>query len=98
LYNILEEHLQVSLQMLEMGNCSSLLFPKLTRVVQQCSDLVIVLTREDAEVLVHALQTVTEQFGLYEWGHCHHGKLHHSEMSGSWDAPDYPTCPHTPLQ
>jgi hypothetical protein len=36
---------------------------------------------------------MTEQFQLYEWGHCL-GKLHHcSELtSGSWDAPDYPTC------
>jgi hypothetical protein len=53
----------------------------------------------DVEVQLHALKTMTEQFQLCEWGHCHLGKLHScSEMSGSWDAPDYPTCPSTPLQ
>jgi hypothetical protein len=33
-------------------------------------------------------------------GHYRLGKLHRcSEItSGSWDAPDYPTCPRTPLQ
>jgi hypothetical protein len=38
---------------------------------------VTVLAREDAEVHLHALQTMTEQFHLCEWGHCHLGKLHH---------------------
>jgi hypothetical protein len=56
------------------------------------------LAREDAEVHLHALRTMTEQFQLCEWEHCHIGKLHRSEMSGSWDAPDYPTCPRTTLQ
>jgi hypothetical protein len=42
-------------------------------LVQWCSDLVIVLAREDAEVNRHALQTMTEQFQLCEgdtvfWG------------------------------
>jgi hypothetical protein len=34
-----------------------------------------------------------EQFQLCEWGHCQLRKVyHHLEiMSGSWDAPDYPT-------
>jgi hypothetical protein len=43
---------------------------------------------------------MTEQFQLCEWGHCHLGKLHlFSEITyESWDAPDYPTCPRTPLQ
>jgi hypothetical protein len=61
---------------------------------------VIVLAREDAEVHLHALQTMTEQFQLCEWGHCRLGKLHRfSEMtSGLWDAPDYPTFPHITLQ
>jgi hypothetical protein len=64
-------------------------------VVQFCSNLVIVLAREDVEVTLHAYQTMTKQFQLFEWGHCIHGKLHRcSEMtSGSWDAPEYPTCP-----
>jgi hypothetical protein len=31
---------------------------------KSCSDLVIVLVREDAEVHLHALQTMTEQFQL----------------------------------
>jgi hypothetical protein len=53
----------------------------------------IMLAKEDAEVHLHAPQTMTEQFQLCEWGgHCHLGKLQHcSEMSGSWDAPDYPS-------
>jgi hypothetical protein len=53
---------------------------------------VIVLAREDDEVHLHALQTMTEQFKLCERGHCHLGKLQLcSEItSGSWDAPDYP--------
>jgi hypothetical protein len=29
----------------------------------------IVLAREDAEVHLHALQTMTEQFQMCEWGH-----------------------------
>jgi hypothetical protein len=43
---------------------------------------------------------MAEQFQLCELGHCRHGKLHRcSEItSGPWDAPDYPTCPRTPLQ
>jgi hypothetical protein len=30
--------------------------------------VVIVLAREDVEVHLHALQTMTEQFQLIEWG------------------------------
>jgi hypothetical protein len=37
---------------------------------------VIVLAREDAEVHLHVLQTMIEQFQLHEWGHCHPGKLY----------------------
>jgi hypothetical protein len=61
---------------------------------------VIVLVREDVEVHVHAIQTMTEQFQLREWGHCPFEKLHRcSEItSGSWDATDYPTCPRASLQ
>jgi hypothetical protein len=46
---------------------------------------------EDVEVHLHAFQTMTEQFQMYEWGHGHLGKVHHcSEItSRSWDAPDY---------
>jgi hypothetical protein len=62
--------------MLEVGICSSLWSPKLTRVVQWCSNLVIVLVREDVEVHLHALQTMTEQFQQREWEHCRLGKLH----------------------
>jgi hypothetical protein len=63
-------------------------------------NLVTVLAREDAEVRLHALQTMTEQFRLCEWEDCRLGKLHHcSEItSGSWYALDYPTCQRTPLQ
>jgi hypothetical protein len=51
---------------------------------------VIVLAREDVEVHVHALQTMTEQFQLCEWGHYRLGKLRRcSEItSGLCDAPD----------
>jgi hypothetical protein len=61
-------------------------------VVQLCSELVIVVHREDAEVHLHALQTMIQQFQLCEWGHCRLVKQHRcSEVtSGSWDAPDYP--------
>jgi hypothetical protein len=62
-------------------------------------NVVTVQAREDVEVHLHALQTMTEQVELCEWGH-YLGKLHHCSeiMSGLWDAPDYPTCPHTLLQ
>jgi hypothetical protein len=58
------------------------------------------LASKDAEVHLHALQIMTEKFQLCGWGHCCLGKLHHclETASGPWDAPDYPTCPHTPLQ
>jgi hypothetical protein len=80
--------------MLEVGLCSSLYSQNLTRVVQWCSNLVIVLAREGAEVHLHALQSITEQFQLWEWGHCHLRKPHHclEIMSGSGDALQYPTC------
>jgi hypothetical protein len=35
-----------------------------------------VLTAEDVEVHLNALQTMTEQFQLCEWRHCSLGKLH----------------------
>jgi hypothetical protein len=42
---------------------------------------------------------MTEQIQVRECGHCHLEKLHRLELtSGSWDAPDYPTCQRTPLQ
>jgi hypothetical protein len=43
---------------------------------------------------------MTEQFQLCEWRHFLLGKMHHSSeiTSGSWNAPDYPKCPSTPLQ
>jgi hypothetical protein len=44
---------------------------------------VIVLAREDVEIHLHALQTMTEQFQLCEWGHRPLGKLHcFSEIMG----------------
>jgi hypothetical protein len=60
----------------------------------------IAMASEDVEVHLHALQTMTEQFQLCEWGYFSLGKLHRclEITSGSWDAPDYPTCPRTPLQ
>jgi hypothetical protein len=93
-------HHKVALEMLEVGIYSSLSSPKLTIVVQGCPNLMIVLAREDVEVHHHALKTKAEQFQLCEWEHCCLGELHHCSeiMSGSWDAPDYPTCPCTPLQ
>jgi aerobic-type carbon monoxide dehydrogenase small subunit (CoxS/CutS family) len=42
-------------------------------VVQSFSGLV---AREDAEVRLHPLQTMTAQFQLCECGHCRLGKLH----------------------
>jgi hypothetical protein len=39
---------------------------------------VIVLASEDAEVYLHALQTMTEQFQLCEWGHFSLRELHRS--------------------
>jgi hypothetical protein len=59
---LLEEHPQVALEILDVGICSSLQSPKLTSVVI----LVIMLTWKDAEVHLHALQTVTEHFQLCE--------------------------------
>jgi hypothetical protein len=47
---LLEEHLQVAIEILEVGICSSFKSQKLTRVVQQCLNVVIVLAREDAEL------------------------------------------------
>jgi hypothetical protein len=50
------------------------------------------LAREDAEVHLHALQAMTKQFQLCEWGHFLLGKLHCCSRitSGSCDAPNYP--------
>jgi hypothetical protein len=63
-------------------------------VVQLYSDLVIVLAREDVEVHLHALQTMTEQFQL-----CLEKLQRCSEItSDSWECAYYPTHPHTPLQ
>jgi hypothetical protein len=64
------------------------------------TEVVIVMAKENVEIHPHALETMTEQFQLCEWGHCRLGKLHScSEItSRSWDAPDYPTSPSIPLQ
>jgi hypothetical protein len=61
---------------------------------------VTVLAWENVEVHLHALQTMIKQFQLCELGLCHFGKLdRYLEItSGPQAAPDYPTCPHTPLQ
>jgi hypothetical protein len=59
---LLEEHLQIASEMLEVGTCSPVQSPKLTTVVQYCSAVVTVLSREDGEVPLHDLQTMTEQF------------------------------------
>jgi hypothetical protein len=50
----------------------------------------IVLGKEDIEVYLHALQTMTEQFQLCEWGHYRFGKLHccWEVTSVTRDAPD----------
>jgi hypothetical protein len=48
--------------------------------------MVIVLAREDVEVHLHAFQSMTEQFQLWEWGHCCLGKLHRcSEENNVWN-------------
>jgi hypothetical protein len=62
--------------------------------------MMIVLAREDVEVHLPALQTLTEQLQLCEWGLCRLEKLHRfsKTTSGSWDASDYPTCPRAALQ
>jgi hypothetical protein len=62
--------------------------------------VVIVLSREDAEIHLHALQIMTEQVQLCDLGHYRLKKVHrYSEItSGSWDAPDCPTYLRTPLQ
>jgi hypothetical protein len=72
------------------GNLFLNLVSELTRVVQWCPNLVIIWAREDAEVRLHVLQNMTEQFQLCECGHCRLGKFHRcSEItSGSWDSPD----------
>jgi hypothetical protein len=61
---------------------------------------VIVLAKEDVEVHLHALQTMTKQFQLCELGLYHLEKLHLclEITSGLWDASDYPKCPRAPLQ
>jgi hypothetical protein len=59
------------------------------------------MAREDVEVHLHALQTMTEQFQLCELGNGRLAKLRNCSeiMFGSWDAAlDYPTCPHITLQ
>jgi hypothetical protein len=82
---LLVEHLQVVVEMLNMGISSSLPSPKLTRVVQRCSNVLIVLDSEDVEVHLHALIAMTEQLQLCELGHFPLGKLHRCSeiMSGS---------------
>jgi hypothetical protein len=66
----LEGHLQITLEMLEVGIRFSYSPIKLARVVQLCSNLVILLVRVDIGVHLHALQTMTEDFQSCERGHC----------------------------
>jgi hypothetical protein len=54
--------------MLEVGICSSLQSPKLTTMVQCCSNEVTVLAREDVDVYLHAVQAATNQSQLCEGG------------------------------
>jgi hypothetical protein len=49
-----------------------------------CANLVTELDRENVEVHLHALQTMTEQFQLCELGHCPLGKLHHCFRNNIW--------------
>jgi hypothetical protein len=60
----------------------------------------IVLAREDAEVQLHALQTITIRFQLCQWEYCRLGKLHQclKITSGSCNEPNYPICPSSPFQ
>jgi hypothetical protein len=69
----LEGHLQVALQILEAGICSSLLSTKLTTVVH-CSNVMTVPAMEATEIHLRTLQTISEYFQLCEWQHCHIGK------------------------
>jgi hypothetical protein len=57
------------------------------------------LSREDAEVRLHALQTMTEQLSCVNGDIAIVENYHCLETAcGSWDAPDYPTCLRNPLQ
>jgi hypothetical protein len=53
--------------MLDVEICSSFLSPKLTRVTKWCWNLVIMWAREDVEVHLHTLQTMTEEYQLSSW-------------------------------
>jgi hypothetical protein len=100
---LLKEHLEIVLQMLELGIHSSISSPKLTGVgsaVFECSDSAGWPGKMPKFSFLLALQSMTEQFQLCEWKNCHLGELNcYSEiMSGSWDASGYSTCPCAPLQ
>jgi hypothetical protein len=59
---------------------------------------VTVLAKEEIEAHHHALQTMTEQFQLYELEHFRFGELHlRSEMFGLWYARDYTQLIHVIL-
>jgi hypothetical protein len=53
------------------------------------------LAKEEVEVHLHPLQTITEQFQLYEWGHCHLGKLHRCSEERLDHGMHLITYPHT---
>jgi hypothetical protein len=63
-----KESLAEALEILEVEICSSLKPPKLTTIVQCCSNEVTVLTSEDVDVHLHAVQAATAQFQLCEGG------------------------------
>lgn len=96
---ILEVHLQVVSEMLEVGICS---FSSLQNWPEWFNTIKIQwMGWPDVEVHLLAFQTtIAEQFQLWKLGHCCLGKLccHSDITSGSWDTSDYPTCLHPPLQ
>jgi hypothetical protein len=88
---LLEEHLQVTLELLEVGICSSLLVSKTDYSGSMMFKSGDCAAQGRCQSSPSFLQTITEQFQLCERGHCQLGKLHHCSeiMSGSWDAPLY---------
>jgi hypothetical protein len=59
---VLQEHVQVALEILEVLICSSTKSPKIVHCGPLLSNVVVLLAKENAEVQLHALQTMTKQF------------------------------------
>jgi hypothetical protein len=76
---ILEEHIQVALEMSKVGNVFLI---QVSKTDQSAS--VIFKSGDCVEVHLRALQTVTEDFQMCEWGHCRLGKLHRFFGNNVW--------------